>query len=384
MRSRSFKAISISNLEKKIKQCKEDGFAPTLAVVFAHISFDMNEVSNVFQKEHIQCIGASSAGEFIDGELEQPGIACMLLEVDKRFFKILFRSINNDLTGVATEIAMAGKTAFSHPAFIILVSGLTNDGEIILKQIQKIAGETTAIYGGFASEQMKFADTFIFGNDQITTNGIAALVLDSEKISVEGLSAGGWKPIGIVRTITKSDNNKVFTIDNEPALDLIARYLKMSIDDFKKGPEIFASLSKKFQLQLQRNDSYAVMRAPIWVDVDERSVSYTGVMPEGCRIQFALLPSFEVIDNVVKEFENVQAANENPDAILIFSCKAREMIFGPLIAEEVERLNELWNKPMSGFLSYGEIGKVKTKSEYHGMMCSLVLLKENRIETTTY
>lgn len=380
MHSESFKAMSLAEMEEKIHRLRENGFDPNLAIVFSNICFDIRKVKLVFQKENIQCVGATSAGEFVNGELEQPGITCMLLKLNEPYFKIAFSEIHDNLREAATEIALSGKKFFSSPAFIILISGLNNDGEIILKQIQKTIGEDTPIFGGFASEQLKLDDTFVFANEQITNNGIAVLMMDGKTISVEGLCAGGWRPIGIVRTITKSSGNKVLTIDGEPALDLIVRYMKMSVSEFDKGPEVIAGLSRKFQLQLKRNDSYAVMRAPISVNVQERSVTYTGEMPEGAQIQFSLLPSFEVIDNVVRDFEDLNKYHENPDAILIFSCKAREMIFGPLIADEVLRIYEIWNAPLSGFLSYGEIGKVHEVSEYHGMMCSLVLLKEKQSE----
>lgn len=376
MQSQSLKAYSIEELKTALDRFRKNGFVANLAIVFAHVDFDLQMVGEAFLSEGIDCIAASSAGEFIDGSFEQPGIAVLLLQMDPSFYKLVLAPVRESLVDAVTLVAKAGIDAFIHPAYMVLVSGLTNDGEVIVSQIQKTAGETTPIFGGFASEPMKLTTTFIAVNGQIEPNGVAALVLDTEKLSVKGLAAGGWKPIGIVRTITKSEGNKVLMIDDEPALDLIMRYLRMSDEDFNKGQEVIAGLSKKFQLQLQRTDSYAVMRAPIAVDTKERSVSYTGGMPQGTRVQFTLLPSFEVIENVISEFARIRQQEERPDAVLLFSCKARQMIFGPMIAEEVERIGELWDVPMAGFLSYGEMGKVKTRSEYHGMVCSLVLLKE--------
>ncbi len=66
------------------------------------------------------------------------------------------------------------------------------------------------------------------------------------------------------------------------------------------------------------------------------------------------------------------------DALLVFSCIGRYSIFGPVIEIENNGLAATWNKPMAGFFSLGEFGKViggKTPED-HGGTCSWVALKE--------
>ncbi|MBL0306480.1 MAG: hypothetical protein IPQ25_10735 [Chitinophagaceae bacterium] len=54
---------------------------------------------------------------------------------------------------------------------------------------------------------------------------LIALIIDEDKISIKGLATCGWKPIGITKTVTKSEGNIVYTIDDQPALDLLMNYL---------------------------------------------------------------------------------------------------------------------------------------------------------------
>ena len=50
------------------------------------------------------------------------------------------------------------------------------------------------------------------------------LVLDEDKIKIKGMATCGWKAVGTERTVTKSEGNHVFTVDDIPVLDLTAKY----------------------------------------------------------------------------------------------------------------------------------------------------------------
>jgi len=51
--------------------------------------------------------------------------------------------------------------------------------------------------------------------------------------------------------------------------------------------------------------------------------------------------------------------------------------FGPMITTEIEGLAATWNKPMLGFFSLGEFGKLdEGRCEWHGTTVSWVALKE--------
>ena len=43
--------------------------------------------------------------------------------------------------------------------------------------------------------------------------------MDEEKIEIKGVATCGWKAVGTEKTVTKSEGNHVFTVDNIPVLD---------------------------------------------------------------------------------------------------------------------------------------------------------------------
>jgi hypothetical protein len=128
---------------------------------------------------------------------------------------------------------------------------------------------------------------------------------------------------------------------------------------------------------IHREEGLPVVRTPMLFNQQDRSIVFAATVPEGSRFQFSLLPSFEVIENVISEFKRKKEESPDADALVLFSCKGREFAFGPWIEEEIQNIAKLWDAPMAGFLCFGEIGKTRNaRSEFNNLTCSLVLLKE--------
>ena len=68
----------------------------------------------------------------------------------------------------------------------------------------------------------------------------------------------------------------------------------------------------------------------------------------------------------------------DPDALIMFPCQGREIAFGSYMSDEIDRLKKMWNAPMIGLFSFGEIGRgADGKYDFYNMTCSLAMLKEN-------
>ena len=135
----------------------------------------------------------------------------MLFDINKNDYCILFEDIGErTLDDAATNMAKAALQKFNKPAFILCstllsASGKMIDGETLVRSIEKTAGPQVNIFGGMAGDDITFTGTYVFTNDQSTDHGIVALVLNEEKISLQGMAISGWKPMGVSRTVTKSE-----------------------------------------------------------------------------------------------------------------------------------------------------------------------------------
>lgn len=376
MKAKSIKGKTAEEIITALETGNAEGFNPTVAIIFIAADNEREAVCSVFTKKGIQVFGASSGGNFIDEEIESGAIVVLLMEINPAYFIIkLTNTDQGKKTTIAEQIGNTGMAKFSKPSFLIVSGGITTDGDEIIEGIEKACGKGTKIFGGLAADSFKMERTYVFNNNEITDNGLIALILDEEKISLGGIAIGGWRPMGIERTITSSKGNVVYSIDNEPALDFISRYA--GIKDIDSQNSLGMLLSSNFQLQLKRENKHPVMRTPMIANKEDRSIIFAGSLPEGSKVRLCLLPGFEVIEAALKDFLAYKNEQESADALIMFSCAGRQMSLGPYVSEEIIGVRNLWDAPMAGFFCFGEIGRVENGDhEFHNMTCSLAILKE--------
>ena len=121
-----------------------------------------------------------------------------------------------------------------------------------------------------------------------------------------------------------------------------------------------------------------MMRPIVQWNEEEKSIMLGAAAEEGSLFRFSLPPDYEVIDAVIESAKTIKE-NELPeaDAMVVFSCVGRLSQLGPMLSAELDGLAATWNKPMAGFFSLGEYGKLDdTRPEFHGTTVSWVALKE--------
>jgi len=79
--------------------------------------------------------------------------------------------------------------------------------------------------GGMAGDDMTLTGSYVFTYGKETDYGIVALILDADKITMEGMAITGWKRLGISRKVTKSEGNLLYSIDGKPAVEMYLKYL---------------------------------------------------------------------------------------------------------------------------------------------------------------
>ena len=378
MKAKSIRGKSTEEIQLAVEQSMSDGFKPTLALVFMPKKKEVPAVCKLFDEKGIEVFGVSSYGQFIDKEYDTDSIAVMLLELKPACFRMEFLETGDRSTKeIAKAIGEEGRKIFDKPAFIIASGGIKTDGEKIVEGIQEAAGKDAILFGGLAASDFKIMETFVFSKGKISVNGLLALILNEEKISVRGYATGGSQPIGIYHIITKSEGNIVYTIDEQPALDLVLRYCGKGNDELKREIDML-NIASYFQIQLERNNASPIMRTPMFANLDDRSIVFAASLPQGSRVKFSILPGFEVVDNLVTEFREYSKNVVSADAVILFSCAGREIAFGPYMSDEIDRLSKIWNSPMVGLFSFGEIGRGQDgKYEFYNMTCSMAILKEN-------
>jgi hypothetical protein len=376
MKAKSIKGKTTEDIKAVLEKNMSDGFQPTIAIVFLANDNEWDGLVKLLTEKKIPIFGASTGDNFLDGEIESGYIIILLLEINPEYFQLIIKGTDEGtIKEISEKIGMTALNKFKKPAFLVVSGGLTVDGDEIIEGLESACGKGTTIFGGLAADSLKMERTYIFTNDKLFEKGLLALILDEEKISLNGMAIGGWKPMGMDRIITKSNGNVVYTIDNEPALDFISRY--GGIKDIDTNNALNFLISSNFQLQLKRENKHSVMRTPMQANREDRSIVFAGSIPEGSKVRLCLLPGFEVVEEAINEFTQYKKEQPEADALIMFSCAGRQLSLGPYVTEEIDSIRNIWNAPMAGFFCYGEIGRVVSNHhEFHNMTCSLAMLKE--------
>lgn len=386
MKAKSIKGKSPEDIQLALNLIIADGFKPTLAVMFLSVKQDIEAVLVLLVKNEIQIFGATTAGEFIDGDIEEGSIVILLLDMDPAYFKLAFIEIdpNNVLEG-AQKMGAIAKETFHNPALIVATGGVFIDGDLIMEGIAKGFGQPAlsaerelTIFGGMAGDDLIAEKPLVFVNGKCKDNALIALIVDEDKIDVRGIASCGWKAIGTAKTVTKSVGNIVYTIDDKPALDMLMKYLGVDVQQEDNNGIVAFLNSWYYPLQLERENGDIVIRATRFANSEERSLICTGTVPQGSKIKFAFPPEFDAIETVVAECESIKDDPQQlADALIMFSCVSRHLSFGALMKEEIEQVKNVWNAPMAGFFTYGEYGRSKIgNNEFHNNACCVVALNE--------
>ncbi len=361
-----------------------DGFQPTLAIAFISIKQDRDAVCQLLRAEGIEVVGATSSGEFIDGHQSQGEMAILLLDIPKDSYAILLRETKGkNLEEVAKEAAGVATSKFVNPSYIVASTCLNEKGEVfegvkLVQTLERCSGAATDIYGGMAGADAQLLPSWVFTDSQSTNEGFVLLALDKDKIDLYGVAISGWKPLGVIRTVTRSEEGWLYEIDGQPALDLYLRYLGESMERKDDDPNTFLDTISLYHPFICLDGIDPLLRTPMFVDKEKKALMLDYPIPVGGKLQFTLPPDFDVVESVLEKAEAIQNGNGlEADALLVFSCLGRLNALGPMATQENEGLYEIWKAPMAGFFTYGEYGQdPEGRNKMHSTTCSWVALKE--------
>ena len=378
MKSKSIKVQSTAEIKTALVDCMEDGFKPTLALVFSSISQDIQGISRILDDKNIAIFGCTTNGEFIDEETEKGSAVILLLDLNKDYFHVYLEEYpNKNYKEVSIEIAKKAKEKFNLPAFLIGTSHSETDGEEILRGIEDIVGGQVNAFGGGAGDDYSFTETFVFTNGKISNIGMVCIAIDEEKVAVKGIATCGWKAVGTEKIVTKSEGNHVYTVDDIPVLDITTKYGGLE-NVTPENPSLLIEIAANFPLQLQREKGDPLMRPGLVIDWSDRSFYCSGTVPQGSKVRFSLPPDFDVMEKVIKGVQNLKDTEmPEADALVVFSCAGRILSLGPLMNMELEGVKNVWNVPMAGMFSNAELGRATGGNlEMHNLTTCCVALKE--------
>jgi len=377
MKAVTLQGKSINEIEEKIAKAISESYQPTLAIIFAHYSFDLKKISEIFQDNEISIFGSSAINPIVGEEILEQSIVVILLDINKNDFVLYHEETkDNNTYEISRNAARFAKEKYSDPAIIAVGSSIKTDGVSVVEGINDEMKRNIPVLGGMAGGELNdIVINYIFTNNKVIDDGVLFLIINNDKIEVKGIASSGWETVGIEKTVTRMEGNTVYTIDDKPALDMFLKYYNISEETFENNS--MSKIGTQTPLQIIEEGKKPVLRAVMFANKDDRSIVFGGRISENAKVKFSILPSFDIIDKTVNEVRSLQTIIPKADAVLLIDCGARLYAFGPIMEDEVKGINDIWNAPLAGFFSFGEFGNAMNEaSKYHNETCIVAVLKE--------
>lgn len=323
----------------------------------------LKEFDTVLPKAVI--IGSTTDGEIMDGKVS----------VDKTVLN--FTQFEH--TRLKTETATHQKDGFFSGEFlakaliqddtkliIAFTDGLHTNGEAFLEGMHSVNADVI-VGGGLAADQATFDQTYVFTKESVLTHGAVAVALSGTHLNVYNDYSFNWHRIGKELTITKVENNRVFTIDGRTAVDTYIHYLG---EEMAEG---LPAIGIEFPLICNRK-GVMVARA-VLSKHEDGSLSFAGNLQLGDKVQFGYGDPVEILKHSNTILNHVR---ERPsEAIFVYSCMARRHFMSEMIETEILPLQNV--APTAGFFTYGEFFTGKEKELLNQTMTIISLSESDSV-----
>ena len=328
----------------------------TLIIIFGSdnvekIKKPLEEIKNKFTKSII--IGASTAGEIVMDELKEDSLVLTIVRFKTTRLKLSYKPISSleDSYNIAKDIAQDLEDDMLQHIFV-LSDGLHINGSQLADGFSQNIKKGTSVSGGLAGDNGKFQSTWIIVDGKAKENYTCGLGFYGENFYASYSFRGGWDIFGIQRKVTKSLNNTVYEIDNQPILDIYKKYLG------EKAQELPAS-GLLFPLGVYDNENNIIVRTILAIDEETKSITFAGNILQGSNVCLMKSNNDRLIEAASASSKELSFEHYNGEPMLniAISCIGRKLVLKQRVEEELEATLE--NLPQNtvqiGFYSFGEI-----------------------------
>lgn len=347
----------------------------TLIIIFASRNYENSDIILDIKNKYANSIiiGCSTAGEILGDTIYDNSIVVAITKFNSSTIKLVEYSIDTTENSFTAGDNLSKQLVGDNLKLVFTLSdGLNVNGSDLVKGLKNNLKDTV-ITGGLAGDGKDFADTWVISNGNFKKKTIVAVGVYGDKLDIASGFKGGWEAFGPVRDITKSKNNVLYELDNQPALDLYKDYL----GELASG---LPATGLRFPLKINEDgsDEY-IVRTILAVDEEEKTMTFAGDMPEGFKAQLMNANFEQLVGGAEGAAQIAKNSINNPNLVIAVSCVGRRMVLGEEAEAEVEAVADVFdNLPLQiGFHSYGEISsKGVEKCDLHNQTMTLTIINE--------
>jgi len=308
-------------------------------------------------------IGATTDGEICSGTVSTGETVISISQFEHTQLK-------NILVENCTESFQTGKTLAStltSPRTKLLITftdGLRCNAEQYLNGITSV-NDTMVIAGGMAGDNANFQQTFVFTQTDISNHGAVGIALESERLSIHTDYRFNWQPVGRNMTVTKVEENRLYTIDHTPAYEVYRHYLGKDVADKLPATGVELPLIIK-----KGNDLIA--RAAL-IRHKDGSITYSGNFHVGDQVSFGYGNTEMILEQSINTQNHLD--DHLVESIFIYSCMGRRRFMPDLIENEIRPFQNRCE--VAGFFTYGEFFTFPEGKELLNQTMTILALSES-------
>lgn len=351
------------------------GGEAALVIIFVAPFHDMDAVASAAEAAAggAPVVGCSTSGEIGHGLAGSGRIIAIALggEGITARTSIGFFADGPEEAGAAAAQGLIGLEA-THRALILLSEGMTGHHGAVVRGAYGVGGASVKLVGGCAGDELALTKTWQFHGGAVHSGAVVGAAIGSEGPLGVGLGHG-WTRSGEAMVVTESDGQRIYRLDDQPALDRYIAEACVSPAELE-DPEQWAIIMHKRPLGLLRPGGVEV-RAVLGADMEDRSLT-CGDVPQGAIISVMTGDADSIIAGTREACTAVldDLGGASPLGVVAFDCSGRRSVLGESgVVAEMATLAEYFDDvPLGGFYTYGEVARKAGSRGVHN--ATLVLL----------
>ena len=322
-------------------------------------------------------IGCGSSG-VVGGEHEfESGPALSLLGAHLPGVKLHPFAVHPEEMELASPggfwVDKVGVLPSQHPAFVLLVDPFTCDPTRLLSELSGTYPGSPVI-GGLVSGGRRDGDHLLCYQRELLQAGAVGIALTGD-VALETLVSTSCRPIGHPLIVTKAEENVVWELGGQPAVEMLRRTLMglaPSDQELAQRSIMVGVVINEMKSAFSAGDF--LVRPLVGIDPPSGALALSDAAVVGQTVQFHLQDpqaSRQELRRLLAQ-QSAQAQETPPAGALLFACTGRGKAFYGLPHQDTKAIRAFSGKlPVGGCFCNGEIGPVGRANFIHGYTASV-------------
>ena len=305
-------------------------------------------------------VGACAAGLILAEGSFNHGIALLAVNSDEISFAsaTAHSPAQNNFRNAGFELGRKLNADFKAPqrqACLLFTDLLFQNDTQFIRGAQEVLGLGFPLVGAVGNSNTKAYPDCQFYQKKMLTQSAVGLLIGGANIGIG--NKHGFKPLGKPRTVTKSQDNLILTIDQRPAFHIYEEFLGPEAEKMRGGITSLHPLLYPLGIYMEEQRQYLIKNA---VDIlPNGSIVCQGEVREGAEVHLMIGGRDSCVKSAVEAAHQVKnTLGTNPaKLIIIIESAARHKILKNEVFMEIQAIRDIlgYPVPLIGMYTGGEI-----------------------------